>query len=84
MHSLKILCLFVFITFVMVMDLICNQLSLNGLGRGLFQMSSLKESVSVAVMVSRFPLKFCCCCLTVFHPFVSALRFSLNDLLICI
>ena len=34
------------------MDLICNQLSLNGLGRGLFQMSSLKESVSVAVMVS--------------------------------
>ena len=60
--------LFVFITFVKVMDLICNQLSLSGRGRELFRISSLKESVSVAVMVSRCLLKFCCCCLTVFHP----------------
>ena len=56
---------FVFITFAKVMDLICNQLSLSGRGRELFRMSSLKESVSVAVMVSRCLLKFCCCCLTV-------------------
>ncbi|KAF8692859.1 hypothetical protein HU200_039216 [Digitaria exilis] len=34
-----------------VMDLTCNQLSLNGLGRKLCQMSSLKGNVSADVML---------------------------------